>query len=84
MASLIDRLRRLSTGPGRKDGAFDDWLKQDDTPSFLTDDAREDEIVVYAGLDHVYLQTVVVPSKELEPPDMDDLQKWSSCTIAGV
>jgi hypothetical protein len=76
MASLIDRLRRLSTCPGRKDGAFDDWLKQDDTPSFLTDDAREDEIVIYAGLDHVYLQTVVVPSKELEPPDMDDLQKW--------
>ena len=46
MGALIDRLRRLSTGPGRKDGAFDDWLKQDDTPSFLTDDAREDENLI--------------------------------------
>jgi hypothetical protein len=76
MASVIDRLRQLSTAPGRKGGAFDDWLKQDDTLSFLTDNAREGEIVIYASLDHVYLQTVVVPSKELEPLDMDDLQKW--------
>jgi hypothetical protein len=76
MVSIIDRLRRLSTAPGRKDGAFDDWLKQDDVPSLLTDDAQEGEIVIYASLNHVYLQTAVVPSKELEPLDMDDLQKW--------
>jgi hypothetical protein len=78
MAPLIDRLRRLSTtAPGREQGAFNDWLKQDDTVSFLTEDTREDEIVIYASLDHVFLQTVVAPSKkEGEPLDMDDLQKW--------
>jgi len=66
----------LSTAPVRKDGAFDEWIKQDDTPSFLTDNAREEEIVIYASLEHVYLQTVVVPSKALEPLDISGLQKW--------
>jgi hypothetical protein len=76
MAPLVDRLRRLSTAPGREQGAFDDWLKQDDTVSFLTENAGEDEIVIYASLDHVILKTVIVPSNEGEPLDMDELQKW--------
>ena len=37
----------------------------------------EDEIVIYASLDHVFLQTVVVtPKNGGEPLDMDDLRKW--------
>ena len=76
MTVLFDKLKSLSTTPSRSDGAFDNWIAQNDTPHFLADDAQQKELILYASLDYVFIQSVVVPSKDIDPLNMSDLQKW--------
>ena len=76
MGSASESVQKLSTVPARSGGAFEAWLEQADTAQFLEDNAHQAEFVVYASIDHVLIQSVLVPSDELNPPDMADLQKW--------
>jgi hypothetical protein len=77
MPGVIDTLRKLSAVPERSGSAFEDWLEQTETVQFLEQNGRETEFVVYASLAHILVQTILVPSNQLDPPDMEDLQKWN-------
>jgi hypothetical protein len=76
MAALADRIHQLSKAPPREGGRFDEWLTQKDVHSFLSANALEENIVLYASLDHVLLKTVVIPCEEDLNLDMAELQKW--------
>jgi hypothetical protein len=76
MATLVDRVHQLSKVPPREGGRFDEWLTQKDVHSFLSANAREDNIVLYAILDHVLLKTVVIPCEDDQNLDIAELQKW--------
>jgi hypothetical protein len=76
MPTLVDRVRELSIVPPREGGKFDEWLRQKDVHSFLAANAAEDDIVIYACLEHVLIKTVVVPCDDKVGFDLDELQKW--------
>jgi hypothetical protein len=76
MSAVIDTLKKISAVPGQAGSAFEDWIGQTETVQFLEQNTRETEFVVHATLNHILIQTVLVPSSQLDPPDMEDLQKW--------
>src|ERR1700676_2843266 len=76
MSGVIDTLEKMSAVPARDSAAFEEWLEQTETIQFPERNACETEFVVYASLNHVVVQTVLVPSNQLNPPDLEDLQKW--------
>jgi hypothetical protein len=76
MSGVVDTLKKMSVVPARDSAAFKEWLEQTETIQFLEQNTCETEFVVYATLNHVLVQTVLVPSNQLNPLDMEDLQKW--------
>jgi hypothetical protein len=77
MSGVIDTLKKISTVPvPASSSEFEAWIEQAETVHFLDQNTRETELVVFACLNHILLQAVLVPSDQLDPPNMDDLQKW--------
>src|ERR1022692_4114106 len=76
MPDAITRLREISVPPSEK-SAFDAWLGMNDALAFLTANAQEDELVVYAGVGHTFMHAIVVPDALLDPPDNEDLMSWN-------
>ena len=75
---MIDIIRRLDTilaTPSNPED-YDQWLTQTQVLDFLQSNAKEDEIVIYAGLRPFFLQGVLVPRAVLDPTNIDDLLKW--------
>jgi len=77
MNDVLNRLRQLSVIPPREAGAYDAWLEQADAMEFLAENARNDEIVIYASLPHTFIHGVLVPKATVDPPDIDDLLSWN-------
>jgi len=76
MADAIRRLIQISRAPSEKK-VFDAWLKLHDAVSFLKDNAREDEFVVYASAQSAFMHAILVPSASVTPPDIEDLKTWN-------
>src|SRR5208282_924240 len=75
-SGVVNRLKKMSVVPERTGTAFETWLEQTDAIQFLEQNTLENEFVVFATLDHIYIRVVLVPSDRLNPPDMEDLLKW--------
>lgn len=76
MRTATETLKKMAIVPARCGDAFETWLEQADAIQFLEENARQREFVLYANLDHIFVQSILVPSDRLNPPDMADLQKW--------
>lgn len=69
-------LVRLSTPP-TSDEEFRSWLALTDAFNFLSENLRQDDFVVYAGLAHTFIHAIAVPTRLLHPPDVEDLIGWN-------
>jgi hypothetical protein len=78
MSELRTRLEHINIAPSPEDGGFEKWLEQEDVREFLKENAQEDNVVVYATLQHTFIHAVLVPNSKLSPVDVDDLLKWST------
>jgi hypothetical protein len=76
MPNVLDQMRAMSLAPSRKE-SFDLWLQGADALEFLRTDICQDEIVIYAGVDHVFIHGILVPAALLKPLDIDDLMAWN-------
>ena len=76
MADVITVLQELSIAPA-KDKAFNAWLEFKDTVALLKANARQNEFVVYAGMQHAFMHALTVPASSVDPPDVEDLMSWS-------
>jgi len=76
MTDIITQLRLLSTAP-EDEKVFNAWLEHQDAFRFLKENAKQDELVVYASLQHVFIHAVGVPMSRVDPPDVDDLLSWN-------
>ena len=76
MADILSQLRLLSTAPD-DEKAFNTWLEHQDAFEFLKANAKQDELVVYASLQHVFIHAVGVPASRVASPDVDDLLAWN-------
>jgi hypothetical protein len=76
MADIIQRLAALSDVPN-DDAGFDTWLTCQDALALLKQNVQEQELVMYASFQHVFIHTVGVPASRLDPVDVDDLLEWN-------
>lgn len=74
--NITARLKTLLTAPPRLEGAFDNWILQQDTPQFLVENANSDEIIIKLGTDYGMLQTVVAPADDVSKADPLELREW--------
>lgn len=56
---------------------FDVWIQQREIIPFLQNDAKDEHIIIYAFLPHVFIHAVLIPNVDLVEPTIKDLMKWS-------
>src|SRR6266478_1987706 len=71
----VSRLIHISTTPSDK-AAFESWLNMDDAVAFLKDNTHQNEFIVYASTECMFIHAVLAPSASLNPPNVDDLMQW--------
>ena len=56
---------------------FSEWIQADAHLSFLRQNARANELVIYASGEYSFIHTVAVSNDRLTPIDGEDLMGWS-------
>lgn len=79
---LIERISDLDRLP-EDPAAYTQWIKAGAHLELLKANATEDELIIYAGGDYTFIQSVVVSRKTLLPIDQDDLLQWSGNPDSG-
>ncbi len=77
MVSVWQKVYRLSLAPPDNGEILKNWLRQGDAIAFLSENAEDSDIVVYAALPHIYIHTVLVPNKVAAHAKIDDLLSWN-------
>lgn len=72
----LDKINSLALEP-EDNVNFDNWALQEDVPSYLENEAKDEYIIIYASLPHTFIHTVLIPSVDPEEEIVNDLQKWS-------
>jgi hypothetical protein len=77
MDAIRKQLEALADRPAMSSPAYAAWLEQKEPLAFLVANAREDDLVVYAVGDHIFVHTVFAPARAIKTPDVDDLLNWN-------
>src|SRR5271157_2363022 len=73
---LIESITKLDEVPADP-RIFSNWIHADAHLAFLQENARADELVIFASGEYTFVHSVVVPNTRLTPIDQDDLMGWS-------
>lgn len=88
----LDEICVLSTEPDDTN-AFNEWLHQNDVVEFLSKDALDEYIIIYAALPHVFIYGAIAPAMSIGASEKVDLLHWHdgpsggwsvSCTSSSV
>lgn len=55
---------------------FNIWLRQDDVLPFLEKDSKDENIIIFANLPHVFINTIFIPNNKTDQAMTDDLLMW--------
>ena len=69
---LIQAITKLDEVPADS-RAFSEWIHAEAHLAFLRENARADDLVIYASGEYTFVHSVVVPNGRLSPVDRDDL-----------
>jgi len=84
MKDIVQQLCALSSPAPHNGGSFNNWLEHEDALQFLKENAKQEELVMYAGLRNVFIHAVAIPSGRVNPPDVADLMSWDFNAHGGV
>jgi hypothetical protein len=73
---LIQAITKLDAVPADSH-AFSEWIHAEEHLAFLRENARADDLVIYASGEYTFVHSVVVPNGRLSPVDRDDLMGWN-------
>jgi hypothetical protein len=73
---LIEAIGKLDEVPADSQ-LFSEWIQAEAHLAFLRENARADELVIFASGEYTFVHTVVVPNDRLTPIDREDLMGWS-------
>lgn len=76
MKNVLEKLQRLSNVPEIGTGEFDKWLEHDSAVKFLFENSKDDWVVIYSGMDNVFIHGILVPERAFKPLNTDDLLQW--------
>lgn len=78
MDEFSKQLWKLAAKPEYGSTDYKTWIGQDDFIAFLQRVRKEPEVVLFASISpFIFLHTVLVPTRLVTPPDIDDLDRWS-------
>jgi hypothetical protein len=85
MPNPLDALIAISTAPA-DEAAFAAWLAGADAIAFLNANVAAKEFVLYATLNHTYLNTIVIPGRQVARASSKRLVEWdlSAFTSWGI
>ncbi len=75
-AELLRQIQALDRIPQSRTDDIE-WLQAKDHVKLLGDNAVDDELIVYASSDSLYVNSVTVPRTALTNVDQEDLLSWS-------
>ena len=73
---LIERISQLDKVPENA-AEYAAWIEAGKHLALLRDNAKQNELIIYAANRYVFIHTVVVSEDSLSPFDQDDLLRWS-------
>lgn len=73
---LIEKISKIDTLPNTP-AEYSEWVGAGAHLEFLRQNARGDEIVIYASGPYAFIHSIVVPNETLEKASQDDLLRWS-------
>ena len=74
---IVRTLEELSEQP-QADNGYADWIRAKPHLQLLSQNAREDEIILFASAPPTFFHTVIASEADVTPPNQDDLFQWSS------
>ena len=80
---LVERIAELDQEP-EDEAAFAEWIKAGAHLTFLRENAREDEIVIYGSGQHFFAHSLIVANDRLSPVDEEDLLGWNSTPFTSI
>lgn len=80
---LIEVITRLDEVPADSE-SFSKWIEAGAHLNFLRENARANELVVYASGEYTFIPSVVVPNDRLAPVDQQDLIRWSFSPFTSI
>ena len=72
---LIDIIKKLDVLPPDQE-KFAEWIRAEAHLAFLRENARSDELVVYANAEYTFVDSIVVPNGVLARMTPADLEQW--------
>lgn len=73
---LIEAIAKLDEVPADPQ-AFSEWIKAEEHLAFLRQNARAEELTIYASGEYTFVHSVAVPNDWLMPVDKKDLMGWN-------
>ena len=75
--NIFNQISGLSNAPD-DDSSYEKWLCATDHLNLMRDNFCQDELIIYASANSVFVHSVLVPNNNLYPEiDSDDLLRWS-------
>lgn len=56
---------------------FNEWIEQTDVYSFLENEIQDENIILFASLPNVFINTALVPAVDFDAPAIEDLLEWN-------
>jgi hypothetical protein len=91
MDTLTTFFSNLTKKPKFASAEYKKWIEQDDFVHFLQVIPKLDKWILYGSVDDLYLYSVLVPTRLVNPPNIVDIKSWScnpfsswGITIAGA
>lgn len=78
----LQALSAMNLVPGNE-ASFNEWLRANEVEEFLIDDANSDDLIIYAGLDHVFIHAVLIPSFTQNDESIGELLTWNFNASSG-
>lgn len=79
----INELVGMSRDPVADDEEYEDWIKCEDALQFLAADTGREELILYATLPHVFVNSIAMPNETLKQSTQEDLLKWNFTAYGG-
>lgn len=80
---LVERISELNRPPV-EETEFAAWIAADRHLDLLVENAKDEEVIIYACGKHTFIHAVVLSEERLEPPDIDDLLGWNGNPFASA
>jgi len=75
-SAVLNKLAALLQPPADRT-ELASWMSMEPSIAFLDENANADSVILHLNAGHMFVVSALVPSTSVNPPDWDDLGKWT-------